>query len=78
MPKELVEGEKTNYKGIDSAQPNQNVEEIMRIVQEASRPAEGAKAGGQSVTGTMDLDDDVETDGDVDDVDNSSDFMANV
>ncbi|XXG66634.1 hypothetical protein AAC387_Pa06g0165 [Persea americana] len=77
MPRELVEGEKTNYKGIDSAQPNQSVEEIMRILQEATAPAEGAKAGGQSAEGTEDPDD-VETDGEVDDVDNGTDFMENV
>lgn len=77
MPRELVEGEKTNYKGIDSAQPDQSVEEIMRIVQEATAPAERAKAGGQSAEGAEDPDD-VETDGDVDDVDNGTDFLENV
>lgn len=77
MPRELVEGEKTNYKGIDSAQPNQSVEEIMRILQEATAPAEGAKAGGQSAEGAEDPDD-VETDGEVDDVDNGTDFEENV
>lgn len=75
MPKELVEGEKTNYKELGSGHL-QTVEEIMRIIQEAKIPGEGSRAEGQSGTGSLDLDD---VEGDLDsEIDVSGDFAGSV
>ncbi|GFZ15383.1 protein kinase superfamily protein [Actinidia rufa] len=76
MPKELIEGEKTNCEEPNRAQPLQSVEEIMRIIQEAKTPGEGSKAEGQASasTGSFDPDD---TDIDLDyEVDNSGDYVT--
>lgn len=71
FPKDLVEGEKTNYQGSDCEQ--QSVEEIMQIIEEARTPGEasnGHLAGG----GSLDLDDsDAELDSDL-----SGDFVTAV
>ncbi|XP_077244868.1 serine/threonine-protein kinase SAPK3-like [Tasmannia lanceolata] len=77
LPRELVEGKKTNYDDLNRDHPTQSVEEIMRIIQEARTPAEGSKAGGQSIAGMVDLDD-VDTDADNEEVDESGDFLAAV
>lgn len=50
MPKGLIEGERTNYHK-EQDQTLQSVEEIVRIIQEARTPTEGAKSGGQGTTG---------------------------
>ena len=74
LPKELVEIEKTNFAESERDQPSQSVEEIMRIIQEAKTPAEGAKVGEQAVAGSSDPDDaeaDLESEVDV-----SCDFYA--
>ncbi|XP_077237334.1 serine/threonine-protein kinase SAPK3-like [Tasmannia lanceolata] len=77
LPRELVEGEKRNYNDVDCDLPSQSVEEIMRIIQEARTPAEGSKAGEQSVIGLVDPDD-VDSGIDNEEVDDSGDFMAHV
>ncbi|XP_076901401.1 serine/threonine-protein kinase SAPK3-like isoform X1 [Bidens hawaiensis] len=41
MPKELIEGEKTNYENANRDQTLQSVDEINRIIQEAKVPGEG-------------------------------------
>lgn len=41
MPKELIEGEKTNYENANRDQSLQSVDEINRIIQEAKVPGEG-------------------------------------
>ncbi|KAK6947497.1 Protein kinase domain [Dillenia turbinata] len=56
LPKEIAEAEKTNYE-VGSNQPAQSVEEIMRIIEEAKKPVEGAKVGEQPVGGSFDPDD---------------------
>ncbi|XP_057976891.1 serine/threonine-protein kinase SAPK3-like [Malania oleifera] len=75
LPKELVEGERTNYREVDHDRPPQDVEEIMRIIQEARTPEAGSKvAGEQAVAGESDPDheeDDIESEVDV-----SGDFPA--
>ncbi|KAF6153016.1 hypothetical protein GIB67_021621 [Kingdonia uniflora] len=76
LPKELVEGEKANY---ERNQTPQNVEEIMRIIQEARTPVEVSKTDGQSggAADLTDLDDDDDVDVDEEyDVDYSGDFVA--
>lgn len=68
MPKEIIEIERTNYKEAERDQPTQSVEEIMRIIQEARMPGEGAIVGGQGAAGASDHDDiqgDIESEIDV-------------
>lgn len=68
LPKELLEVEKTNYAKLENDDPpTQSVEEIMRIIQEAKKPGEGAKASGQGTTtaagtSSSDHDDELEID----------------
>ncbi|KAK9275974.1 hypothetical protein L1049_023250 [Liquidambar formosana] len=74
MPKDLIDGEKTNYEEASRDQPAQSVEEIMRIIQEAKTPGEGSKVGGQSGSGSLDADDleaDLESE-----IDMSGDFVT--
>lgn len=74
VPKELDEGEKTNYEETGLDKPVQSVEEIMRIIQEAITPGVGSKTGGEAIPGTSDPDDE---DADIDyEVDMSGEFIA--
>ncbi|KAK1564979.1 hypothetical protein Q3G72_016147 [Acer saccharum] len=74
LPKELIEIEKTNYKEADRDQSTQSVEEVMRIIQEAKIPGEGAKVGGQAGDGEVDdLEGDIESE-----VDASGDYLADL
>ncbi|KAL8207888.1 hypothetical protein R6Q57_007300 [Mikania cordata] len=62
MPKELVEGEKTNYENANLDQSLQSIDEINRIIQEAKAPGEGgsiAATDGQlaGIGGSIDPDD---------------------
>ncbi|KAL5551301.1 hypothetical protein UlMin_001477 [Ulmus minor] len=77
LAKELLEAEKTNYTLLESSQPTpQNVEEVMRIIQEAKTPGEGSKASTQGAAGTSEPDD---TEGDLEsDVDVSGDYAGAV
>lgn len=54
----------------------QRIEEILSIIQEARKPGEGPKVGGQFVGGSMDLDDMDADDADIDDIDTSGDFVC--
>ncbi|XP_024961408.1 serine/threonine-protein kinase SAPK3-like [Cynara cardunculus var. scolymus] len=58
MPKDLVEGEKTNYENTSGDQSPQSVDEINRIIEEAKTPGEGLNTNGQSVIGSGSLDPD--------------------
>lgn len=62
MPKELVEGEKTNYENTIRDQSLQSVEEINRIIQEAKTPGEGSTTNGMPVIGNGSLDQDDDDD----------------
>uniref|UniRef100_A0A5B6ZQ24 non-specific serine/threonine protein kinase n=1 Tax=Davidia involucrata TaxID=16924 RepID=A0A5B6ZQ24_DAVIN len=76
IPKELIEGEKTNYEEAGRGLPLQSVDEIMRIIQEAKTPGEGSKAEGQSASGELESDDaeaDLESE-----IDYSSEFLTPV
>ncbi|KAK0587854.1 hypothetical protein LWI29_030040 [Acer saccharum] len=74
LPKELIEIEKTNCKEADRDQSTQSVEEVMRIIQEAKIPGEGAKVGGQAGDGEFDdLEGDIESE-----VDASGDYLADL
>ncbi|KAJ4822350.1 hypothetical protein Tsubulata_048141 [Turnera subulata] len=63
--------EDQDYAGSERDQPAQSVEEIMRIIQEAKTPGEGAKVGEQALGGTSD---DLDADLDLE-VDVSGDFF---
>lgn len=68
------EGNWQNDKEHDSSQ---SIEEILSIIQEARKPAEGPKVGGSFVGGSLELDlDDLEADYDMDDVETSGDFVC--
>ncbi|KVH95231.1 Protein kinase, ATP binding site-containing protein [Cynara cardunculus var. scolymus] len=70
MPKELVEGEKTNYENGSGDQSLQSVDQINRIIQEAKVPSEGSTTtGGQvEIGGSMDPDEeDFDLENEIDD-----------
>lgn len=72
MPKELVEGEKTNYENTSRDQSSQSVDEINRIIQEAKTAGDGSNVNGEIVIGDgsldpedeIDLEDEIESSGD--------------
>ncbi|XP_071702786.1 serine/threonine-protein kinase SAPK3-like [Rutidosis leptorrhynchoides] len=51
MPKDLVEGEKTNYENANRDQSLQSVDEINRIIQEAKVPGESSTTSGGELAG---------------------------
>lgn len=67
LPKEIIEAERKGFVETNKDQPSQSVEEIMRIIQEASVPGPGSKVGegGQAGSGSMNMEDDEEIDVDV-------------
>lgn len=74
LPKELIEGEKTNYEDANCDRPTQSVEEIMRVINEARKPGDLSKAGAMSAFETIDPDDE-----DVDsEVDLSGEFVGSI
>ncbi|CAN1259041.1 Serine/threonine-protein kinase SAPK3 [Linum perenne] len=78
LPKELIEIEKTNYSGgAEGDQPSQSVDEIMRIIEEAKVPGEGAKLGTQ-ISGGIGTSDELGTSMDMDSSELSGDFVAAV
>ncbi|KAI3787527.1 hypothetical protein L1987_42062 [Smallanthus sonchifolius] len=79
MPKELVEGEKTNYENADRDQLLQSVDEINRIIQEAKVPGEGGSTIVTQLTGvggSLDPDDeDLDLENEIDD---SGDYSGQI
>ncbi|KAA8530818.1 hypothetical protein F0562_005558 [Nyssa sinensis] len=73
LPVEFMEGEEASLQPNDSDNPSQSTEEVLAIIQEARKPAEGPKVGGHFVGGSMDLDD---IDTDIDDLETSGDFVC--
>ncbi|KAF8032735.1 hypothetical protein BT93_D1601 [Corymbia citriodora subsp. variegata] len=71
LPKELIEGEKTNHE-TKQDQPLQNDEEVMRIIQEARTPGERSKVG-QGMASPSDSDEDADLDSEDD---NSGEFWS--
>jgi len=59
MPKELIEGEKTNYENANRDQSLQSVDEINRIIQEGKVPGETGSTTGKliGIGGSLDPDD---------------------
>ncbi|KAI4303287.1 hypothetical protein MLD38_038936 [Melastoma candidum] len=77
LPRDLVEGERSNYKtAVD--QPSQSTEEIMRIIQEAKTiSGSSAKGNGDGLAGTSELENDDEDDADLDlEVDDSGEYSG--
>lgn len=54
---------------------SQSIEEILSIIQEARKPGEGPKVGGQFIGGSMDFDE-MDVDADFDDIETSGDFVC--
>lgn len=59
----------------DENDSGQSVEEILSIIQEARKPAEGPKIGDHFLGGSMDLDE-LDADCDMDDIETSGDFVC--
>ncbi|KAK9163922.1 hypothetical protein Syun_004824 [Stephania yunnanensis] len=74
LPIELMEGEDGNFPSDDFNEESHSVEEILAILEEAHKPAEGLKADGLFVGGSMDLDD-IDAD-DIEDIEASGDFVC--
>lgn len=55
LPEEIIEAEKKGYVETKMDQPSQNVEEIMRIIQEARVQGSKAGDGGEAGTGSMNV-----------------------
>ncbi|XP_044484498.1 serine/threonine-protein kinase SAPK2-like [Mangifera indica] len=74
LPMEFME-EEGELKNDEENENSQSVEEILAIIQEARKAAEGGnKVGGLYTGGSMDLDD--LDDGDIDDIETSGDFVC--
>ncbi|URE07602.1 serine threonine-protein kinase [Musa troglodytarum] len=75
LPKEIINGEKTNFEG-NHDQPSQSVEEIMRIIEEAKKPAERPKVANNPVSELVEVDEadpEEETE-----VESSGDFLESI
>ncbi|KAF8411425.1 hypothetical protein HHK36_003974 [Tetracentron sinense] len=75
LPIELMEGEEGSLQSSDVNETSQSIEEILYIIQEARKPAEGPKLGGDLIGDNMDLDD-IDTDADLEDIETSGDFVC--
>ncbi|THG15378.1 hypothetical protein TEA_009471 [Camellia sinensis var. sinensis] len=79
LPIEFMEGEEASLKMNSADNECQSVEEVLGVIQEASKPTELAKGGGGNYVGggSMDLDDmDDDDDTDLDDIETSGDFVC--
>lgn len=74
LPIELMEN--GSWESNDVNNPSQSVEEVLSIIQEASKPLNIPKVGGGLLTGgSMDLDD-LDADSDLEDIETSGDFVC--
>ncbi|KAM7523771.1 hypothetical protein LguiA_013673 [Lonicera macranthoides] len=85
LPKEFLEGEEDGFQNNNSNEtnnPSQSIEEVITIIQEARKPIKGGpKIEGQFVGGggSMDIDDEIDTDADLDDeTETSGDFVCSL
>ncbi|KAF5957862.1 hypothetical protein HYC85_005087 [Camellia sinensis] len=79
LPIEFMEGEEASLKMNSADNECQSVEEVLGVIQEASKPTELPKGGGGNYVGggSMDLDDmDDDDDTDLDDIETSGDFVC--
>lgn len=76
LPIEFMEEDEGSMQKGDENDQSQSIGEILGIIQEARKPGEGHKFGGQFlIGGSMDLDD-LDTDADTDDIEASGDFVC--
>ncbi|XP_065008771.1 serine/threonine-protein kinase SAPK3 isoform X1 [Musa acuminata AAA Group] len=75
LPKEIINGEKTNFEG-NNDQPSQSVEDIMRIIEEAKKPAEHPKVANNLVSELVEVDE-VDPDDEIE-VESSGDFLESI
>ncbi|XP_062097674.1 serine/threonine-protein kinase SAPK2 isoform X1 [Humulus lupulus] len=75
LPIELMEGE--SYQSTDVNNPSQSIEEVVSMIQEASKAVEAPKLGGDLMGGSMDLDD-LDIDADIEDIETSGDFVCSL
>ncbi|XP_043697883.1 serine/threonine-protein kinase SAPK2-like [Telopea speciosissima] len=75
LPIEFMGREEGSFLNNDINDTSQSIEEVLSIIQEARKVAEGPKIGGLLIGGSMDLDD-IDADADIDDVETSGDFVC--
>ncbi|RWR84091.1 Protein kinase domain-containing protein [Cinnamomum micranthum f. kanehirae] len=75
LPIELMEGREMTSQSEDASTSLQSIEDIVSIIQEARKPADGPMVGGLFLNGSIDLDD-IDTDMDLDDIETSGDFVC--
>ncbi|KEH30920.1 putative protein kinase CAMK-OST1L family [Medicago truncatula] len=78
LPTDLMDDNGTNNQFEEPDQPTQSVEEIMQIIAEATVPAAGTQSLNPYLTGSLDIDDDMEEDLDTDpdlDIDSSGEIV---
>ncbi|XP_029119428.1 serine/threonine-protein kinase SAPK2 isoform X3 [Elaeis guineensis] len=77
LPIELTDEYQNRLQSSNTNTPSQSIEEVMAIIQEARKPSEGPKLGGEHFVGgsSMDLDD-IDADVDLDDIETSGDFVC--
>ncbi|KAJ1398409.1 Serine-threonine/tyrosine-protein kinase, catalytic domain [Sesbania bispinosa] len=78
LPADLMDGNTMNNQFEEPDQPMQSDEEIMKIITEATIPAAGTQSLNQYLTGSLDIDDDMEEDLDTDpdlDIDSSGEIV---
>lgn len=77
LPIELTDEYQSGLQNSNTNTPSQSVEEIMTIIQEARKPTEGPKLGGEHFVGSSSMDlDDMDADADLDDIETSGDFVC--
>ncbi|XP_008813093.1 serine/threonine-protein kinase SAPK2 isoform X4 [Phoenix dactylifera] len=77
LPIELTDEYQSGLQNSNTNTPFQSVEEIMTIIQEARKPPEGPKLGGEHFVGSSSMDlDDMDADADLDDIETSGDFVC--
>lgn len=78
LPTDLMDEKTINIQFDEADQPTQSIDEIMQIISEATIPAAGASSLNQYLTGSLDIDDDMEEDLETDpdlDIDSSGEIV---
>ncbi|KAL4361911.1 hypothetical protein GQ457_04G034740 [Hibiscus cannabinus] len=75
LPMEFMEGSDMENED-ESHGVSQSIEEILCIIDEARKGREGLKVGSRLLGGSMDLDDDLDADADIDDLETSGEFVC--
>lgn len=78
LPADLMDEKTINIQFDEADQPTQSIDEIMQIISEATIPDAGASSLNQYLTGSLDIDDDMEEDLETDpdlDIDSSGEIV---